>query len=190
MQVDDVGVLRKCHHELGDSGTDVTDHDAADDQNAHALHPTGHRQHKGHGGHSPRKCGQDQGEGAGEQAVVQEHHHHQCYGQLGSAGNAHDKRPGDGVGKKGLQQIACRRECRAQQHHHHGPGQAQLGDDAHRQCVLPAAGQGRQHGTGGQGNTAPEQVGGKQNHQRQRQQEIRKQIAFFAGHKRFLTQRE
>ena len=72
--------VRKCHHELGDSGTDVTDHDAADDQNAHALHPTGHRQHKGHGGHSPRKCGQDQGEGAGEQAMVQEHHHHQCYG--------------------------------------------------------------------------------------------------------------
>ena len=68
--------------------------------------------------------------------------------------------------------------------------QAQLSDDANRQCVLPTAGQGRQHGTGGQGNTAPAQVGGKQNHQRQRQQEIRKQIAFFAGHKRFLTQRE
>ena len=55
VQIDDVGILRKGHHDIGDGGADIADHHTADDQNAHVLHPPGHRQHKGHGSHGPRK---------------------------------------------------------------------------------------------------------------------------------------
>ena len=71
MEVDDVAVLGKGHHKLRNGRTDVADHYAADNKDAHPLHPPGDRQHKGHGGHGPRKGGCDQGKGAGEQALVQ-----------------------------------------------------------------------------------------------------------------------
>ncbi len=145
MQVDDVGILGKGHHNIGDGGADVADHDAADDQNAHALHAARHGQHKQHGSHGSGKGSQNQGEGVGEQAAVQKHHHRQRHGQLGPAGNAHDERPGNGVGKKRLQQIPGHRERRPQQHDHDGARQAQLQQDVGGQYILPAAQQGLRH---------------------------------------------
>ena len=126
MQVDDVGILCKGHYNIGDGGADIADHHAADDQNAHAVYPARHAEHKGHGSHRSSKGGQNQGERVGQQAVVQKYHHRQRNHQLGPTGNAHDKRPRNGVGKKGLQQVARYRERRPQQHHHNGARQAQL----------------------------------------------------------------
>ena len=160
MQVDDAAVLRKGHHKLGDGRADVTDHHAADYKDAHALHPAGSGQHKGHGRHSAR--------------------------QLSPAGNAHHKGAGNGVCKKGLQQIACCRERSAQQHGHHRAGQAQLCDNAYAQRVLSASGQGCKHGLRGKCNAAPEQAHGKQHCQQQGKAAIGKNKAFAAGHKRLL----
>ena len=155
MQVDDAAVLRKSHHKLGDGGADVTDHYAAYYKDAHALHPAGSGQHKGHS-------------------------------QLSPAGNAHHERAGNGVCKKGLQQITRRRERCAQQCGHHRAGQAQLGNDAHAQRVLPASGQSGKHGLRGKRNAAPEQAHGKQHRQQQGKAAIGKNKAFAAGHKRLL----
>ena len=158
VQVDDVGVLCKGHHDVGDSGTDVADHHTADDQNAHALHPPGHRQHKGHGRHGTRKGSRDHGGRAGQHPAVQKHHHGQGHRQLCAAGNAHDKGPGNGVCKKGLQKVSrCTEGC-PQQRRHDRAGQAQLQDDVPRKRIAALAQQRRQHRTRCKGYAAPEQV--------------------------------
>ena len=186
MQVDDAAVLCKGHHKLGDGRADVTDHHAADYKDAHALHPAGSGQHKGHGRHSARKGRKDEYGRACQQAVVQKQHHHQRHRQLSPAGNAHHKGAGNGVCKKGLQQIARCRERSAQQHGHHRAGQAQLCDNAYAQRVLSASGQGCKHGLRGKRNAAPEQAHGKQHRQQQGKAAIGKNKAFAAGHKRLL----
>ena len=172
MEVDDVGVLRKSDHDVRDGRADIADHDAADDQNAHPLHPPGHSQHKGHRRHGTRKGGYDERRRAGEAPLIEEHHHSEGHGQLGTAGNAHDKRARNGVGKKGLEQIACCRERRTQQDHHDRPGEPQLQDDAHGERVLPFAQQGRQHGLRGQRNAAPQQIHAKQHQKPRREGEV------------------
>ena len=173
MQVDDAAVLRKGHHKLGDGRADVTDHYAAYYKDAHALHPAGSGQHKGHSRHSARKGRQNEHGRAGQQTVVQKQHHHQRHRQLSPAGNAHHERAGNGVCKKGLQQVARRRERCAQQCGHHRAGQAQLGNDAHAQHVLPASGQSGKHGLRGKRNAAPEQAHGKQHRQQQGKAAVR-----------------
>lgn len=129
-----------------------------------------------------RKGGDDERRRAGEAPLIQEHHHGEGHGQLGTAGNAHDKRARNGVGKKGLEQIACCRERRPQQDHHDRPGEPQLQDDAHGERVLPFAQQGRQHGPRGQRNAAPQQIHAKQHQKPRREGEVGSCEAFGGGH--------
>ena len=96
------------------------------------------------------------------------YHHRQRNHQLGPTGNAHDKRPRNGVGKKGLQQVARCRERRPQQHHHNGARQAQLQQDIGGQFILPAAQQRLHHAARRNCHAAPEQVERKQPQQRRR----------------------
>ena len=44
-----------------------------------------------------------------------------------------------GVGEEGLQEVACSREGRAQQHDHDRPGQTELEHDAHGQHIFAPA---------------------------------------------------
>ena len=62
MQVDDVGILRKGHHNIGHSRADVPDHNTADDKDAHALYAAGYRQHKRHRRKRPGKGSKNQGQ--------------------------------------------------------------------------------------------------------------------------------
>ena len=147
------------------------------------LHPPRHRQHKGHGGHSAHEGGDDERYRTGEHPAIEENHHGQGHGQLGSAGNAHDEGPGDGVCKEGLQQVARRAEGRTQQRRHHRARQTQLQNDVHGKRVLPLAQKCRQHCARRKGHTAPEQVQRKQHSQRRRKGKIGDSKASGTGHR-------
>ena len=188
VEVHDVGILGKGHHEIRDGGADIADHDAADHENPHLLHPPGHRQHEKHRQHCPDEGREDQGGGAHQQALIQKQHHGQSHRQLGAAGNAHDEGPCDGVREKGLEQVARRAEGSPQKHRHQGPGQPELQKDAVREPLL-LPGQHAENLRRRQSHTAPEQIHDEKQQQSHGHQKICNCQSFSAAHKHFLNKK-
>ena len=130
VEVDDVGVVGESHHEVGDGGADIADHNAADHQHAHLLHPAGEQENEPHGEHGAGEgCG-DQGHGPDHYPPAEQEHHHQGHRQLGPRGDPQHEGPGDGVGEKGLEQEAGHAQRPAQDGRGQHAGQADAPDDA------------------------------------------------------------
>ena len=52
VEIHDIRVLRKSHHQFRNGRTDVTDHHAADHQHGHAVYLSRHEKYESHGQHS------------------------------------------------------------------------------------------------------------------------------------------
>ena len=167
VEVDDVGIVAEGHHEVGDGGADVADHDAAHHQHGHIPHPPGHEQHKAHGDHGPGEGHRHHSHGADQHAPAEEGHQRQGHRQLGPRRDAQHKGPRDGVGEKGLEQEAGHRQRAPQDGGGQHPGQADAPDDA----PLLRGEQGGQHLPGGQVHAAGADIPHQQAQRGRRQQD-------------------
>ena len=84
MQIYDICVICKCNDKVRDGGTDITDHDPADHQDAHTFYLDGDQKDEGHGRHGADKGGQYHFREADGSSGRKTEDHDQRHRQLGA----------------------------------------------------------------------------------------------------------
>ncbi len=129
MQVHNVAVVGKRHHEVGGGRTDVADQNAADDEHGHPVDFPGNSEYKTHGEHGAEERRQDHGKGPGVPAGPQAEDHGSRHQKFCAGGNTQDKRPRNGVVEIRLQQVAGQGQRPAENQGRRSPWQPQLQDN-------------------------------------------------------------
>ena len=139
VQVHNVRVISKSHHEIRDRRADVADHHAADHQHGHHFHFMGNQKNKAHGNHGTGEGRQNHAAGAHDNPLPEKKYHHERNHQLRPGGNSQHEGAGDGVRKKGLQEEPRDRQRAAENRRRHHPRQTDIPDDAAHSRVLSPA---------------------------------------------------
>lgn len=114
MEIDNIGIICKRNHKVCDSGADISDHNATDDQHGHIVDLLCHQQDKSHGDHGTNKSCDDHCRGSHRDRSAEEKDHQQGDYQLGSRGDSKHKRSCDRVIEKCLQEKSGNGKCSSQ----------------------------------------------------------------------------
>ena len=121
MQIDNIGILCKSYYKIGDCRTNIANHDTRHQQCRHMVNPSGKNQNKSNGEQRSDESSNNQCVRRYRLKTFQKINHSQRYHHLGTGGNTQNKRTGNGIFKKCLQEKTGQRKSSAQYRCHKNP---------------------------------------------------------------------